>query len=34
MGDPDREKSQRVMAAMMKMDKIIVQDLQDAYDGK
>jgi predicted 3-demethylubiquinone-9 3-methyltransferase (glyoxalase superfamily) len=28
------EQSARVMAAMMKMKKIIIQDLQDAYDGK
>lgn len=34
MGDPDPEKSQRVMQAMLKMRKIIVADLQNAYDGK
>jgi len=34
MGDPDPEKSQRVMDAMLKMQKIIVADLQKAYDGK
>jgi len=34
MGDPDPEKSQRVMGAMLKMKKIIVADLQKAYDGK
>lgn len=34
MGDPDPEKSQRVMGAMLKMKKIIVADLQNAYDGK
>ena len=34
MGDPDPEKSQRVMQAMLKMQKIIVADLQKAYDGK
>jgi predicted 3-demethylubiquinone-9 3-methyltransferase (glyoxalase superfamily) len=28
------EQSSRVMAAMMKMKKIIIQDLQDAFDGK
>jgi predicted 3-demethylubiquinone-9 3-methyltransferase (glyoxalase superfamily) len=33
MGDPDPEKSQRVMQAMLKMKKIIVADLQKAYDG-
>lgn len=34
MGDKDPEKSKRVMMAMMKMDKIIIADLQKAYDGK
>lgn len=34
MGDPDPEKSARVMQAMLKMKKIIVSDLQLAYDGK
>jgi predicted 3-demethylubiquinone-9 3-methyltransferase (glyoxalase superfamily) len=34
MGDPDPVKSQRVMDAMLKMQKIIVADLQKAYDGK
>ncbi|HEX7903519.1 MAG TPA: VOC family protein [Chitinophagaceae bacterium] len=34
MADKDPEKSQRVMMAMMKMDKIIIADLQKAYDGK
>jgi predicted 3-demethylubiquinone-9 3-methyltransferase (glyoxalase superfamily) len=34
MGDSDPEKSQRVMDAMLKMQKIIVADLQKAYDGK
>ena len=34
MGGPDSEKSQRVMQAMLKMQKIIVADLQKAYDGK
>jgi predicted 3-demethylubiquinone-9 3-methyltransferase (glyoxalase superfamily) len=33
MGDPDPEKSQRVVQAMLKMKKIIVADLQKAYDG-
>jgi predicted 3-demethylubiquinone-9 3-methyltransferase (glyoxalase superfamily) len=28
------EQSARTMAAMMKMKKIIIQDLRDAYDGK
>ena len=30
LGDPDPEKASRAMAAMMKMSKIIVKDLQDA----
>ncbi|WP_184547365.1 VOC family protein [Mucilaginibacter sp. FT3.2] len=30
----DREGAGRAMQAMMKMDKLIVKDLQDAYDGK
>jgi predicted 3-demethylubiquinone-9 3-methyltransferase (glyoxalase superfamily) len=34
MGDPDPAKSQRVMQAMLKMNKIIVADLQKAYDGR
>lgn len=34
MGDPDPEKSGRVMQAMLKMQKIIVADLQKAYDGE
>ena len=34
MGDPDPEKSRRVMDAMLKMRRIIVADLQKAYDGK
>jgi predicted 3-demethylubiquinone-9 3-methyltransferase (glyoxalase superfamily) len=33
MGDPDPGKSGRVMDAMLKMRKIIVADLQKAYDG-
>ena len=33
MGDPDPEKSTRVREAMLKMQKIIVADLQKAYDG-
>jgi predicted 3-demethylubiquinone-9 3-methyltransferase (glyoxalase superfamily) len=33
MGDPDPVKANRVMQAMMKMDKIIIADLQKAYDG-
>jgi len=34
MGDPDPVKAGRVMEAMLKMKKIIVADLQKAYDGK
>jgi len=33
MGDPDPVKSQRVMDAMLKMQKIIVADLQKAHNG-
>ena len=34
MNDKDPEKSKKVMQAMMKMNKIIIADLQKAYDGK
>jgi predicted 3-demethylubiquinone-9 3-methyltransferase (glyoxalase superfamily) len=34
MGDPDPAKAQRVMQAMLKMNKIIVADLKRAYDGR
>src|SRR5688572_11995773 len=34
MQDKDPEKAKRVMQAMMKMDKLIIADLQKAYDGK
>ena len=34
MLDKDPEKSKRVMQAMMKMDKLIIADLQKAYEGK
>ena len=34
MGDPDPVKSKRVVNAMLKMHKIVVADLQKAYDGK
>ena len=34
MGGPDPVKSQRVMQAMLKMQKIIVADLKRAYDGE
>jgi len=34
MGDPDPEKSKRVMLAMLQMSKIDTAKLQQAYDGK
>lgn len=34
IGNPDPEKSGRALQAMMGMNKIVVQDLQDAFDGK
>jgi len=34
IADPDKEKAGRVMQAMMKMIKIDIQKIQDAYDGK
>jgi predicted 3-demethylubiquinone-9 3-methyltransferase (glyoxalase superfamily) len=34
MGDPDPKKSNAVFQAMMKMDKIVVADLQRAHEGK
>lgn len=34
MGDPDPEKSQRVMQAMLKMQRIVIADLKQAYDGR
>jgi hypothetical protein len=33
MGDPDPEKSKRKTDALLKMQKIIVADLQKAYNG-
>jgi predicted 3-demethylubiquinone-9 3-methyltransferase (glyoxalase superfamily) len=33
MMDPDREKAGKVMQAMMKMQKIIVADLEAAYNS-
>lgn len=33
LGDKDREKAGRVMQAMMQMNKIVIADLQKAYDG-
>lgn len=34
LNDPDREKSQRVMQAMMQMNKLEVEKLKQAYEGK
>ena len=34
MSDPDPEKSNAVMQAMLKMDKIIIEDLKRAHEGK
>lgn len=34
LADPDREKAGRVMQAMFKMTKIVIQDLKDAAVGK
>ena len=34
LGDPDPEKSGRVMQAMLEMKKIVVADLQKAHDGE
>ena len=34
LGDKDPEKSKRVMEAMLQMDKIDIQGLQEAYEGK
>ncbi len=34
MSDKDAEKSKRVLMAMMQMDKIDIQKLEDAYDGE
>jgi predicted 3-demethylubiquinone-9 3-methyltransferase (glyoxalase superfamily) len=33
LADPDREKSQRVMAAMLQMGKIEIDELEKAYEG-
>jgi predicted 3-demethylubiquinone-9 3-methyltransferase (glyoxalase superfamily) len=33
MGDPDPAKSQRVVQAMLKMKKLIIADLKQAYNG-
>jgi predicted 3-demethylubiquinone-9 3-methyltransferase (glyoxalase superfamily) len=34
MSDPDPEKSKAVVQAMLKMNKIVIEDLQRAYDGR
>ncbi|MBI3159361.1 MAG: VOC family protein [Chloroflexi bacterium] len=34
MGDPDRERANRAMNAMLQMNKIVIADLQKAYDGE
>jgi len=34
VGDPDKKKAQRVMDAMLKMTKIEIKLLQQAYDQK
>ena len=34
MGDPDPQKSGRVMKAMLQMDKIDIKRLEDAYSGR
>ncbi len=34
MGGPDRQKADRAMNALLKMKKLDIQKLQDAYDGK
>lgn len=34
MGDKDPQKAQRVMQAMLKMNKIVIADLKRAYDQK
>ncbi|WP_449397765.1 VOC family protein [Chryseobacterium wanjuense] len=33
MSDPDQEKAQKVVQAMMKMQKIVIKDLEDAYNS-
>jgi predicted 3-demethylubiquinone-9 3-methyltransferase (glyoxalase superfamily) len=34
LGDPDPKKAKRVMEAMLKMKKIVIEDLKKAYDGR
>ena len=33
LSDPDRKKAERTMQAMMKMQKIVIADLEKAYAG-
>ena len=33
MSDPDQEKAQKVVQAMMRMQKIVIKDLEDAYNS-
>jgi predicted 3-demethylubiquinone-9 3-methyltransferase (glyoxalase superfamily) len=34
LSDPDRDKANRAMQAMMKMNKIVIADLEKAYNGE
>lgn len=34
IGNPDRQKAERAMQALLKMKKLEIQKLQDAFDGK
>jgi hypothetical protein len=34
LSDPDPARSQRVMQAMLQMTRIVIKDLQKAYDGQ
>jgi len=34
LSDPDRDKSNAVMQAMLKMNKIVIEDLKRAYEGQ
>ena len=34
MSDPDRQKANAVMQAMLKMGKLVIEDLQKAHDGQ
>ncbi len=34
LSDPDKEKAGRAMRAMLKMNKLIIADLEEAYNGK